>query len=805
MIVMKFGGTSVSSTDNVARIAEVIRKQTKPHVVIVSAFSGVTNLLESIDLNSRYAIGDTLASITDAHAKMIEQLIPDNEQKDCLELVKQELEVLKIIIDSATLLGEVSEKTKARIMATGESLSSKILHRHFCSKGIDIELLDSRELIRANHRHVGATVNKSKTFAAIKSKVNAGSYLSAGFVGSNDFGEIVMLGRGGSDETAAWFAGALNAEELQIWSDVNGLQSANPNFVTATKSLDHLTYDETVEMAFFGAKVLYPPSILPAMESNIPIRLKNTFQPEFEGTLIDFNGSKDAQHVIGISSVGNMAMLNVQGVGLQSDLNLTYRLFKALANVQVKPTVIVQGSSSQSLCIAIAKNDVVKAKQTLNLEFANEINAHHIDPITSDENLAVVALVGESMKSTVGLCSRATLALAQNGINIRSIAQGASERNISITVNKDEEHKAVNVLHEEFFAQAVKRVHLFIAGLGTVGSEFVKLVDNRKTWVHQNLGIELIVAGVARSTGYQINTEGINPSDLQNLELTAAASTSFADAIASLNILNSVFIDVTASSEVANLYEQLLSNSISVVACNKIASSGPLATYRKLKQLSYNKLVHFRYETCVGAALPVMKSINELMINGDIIRSVKAVLSGSLNYIFNSYDGSESFSSVVRKALELGLTEPHPAIDLGGTDVCRKILIIARESGFMRELSDVTVNSFLPDSIDANASVEEFFGQLETNESYFKALFDGASRNGKKLKVIASLENDRLEVNLEEVEPGSPFFKIEGKDNIVVINSNRYNEQPLIIQGAGAGPEITASGVFSDLVQIIKS
>lgn len=809
MIVMKFGGTSVSSKQNLEQIKSILNKKNDNYIVVVSAFSQVTNKLENIARQAlQRDISDLLEEIKTVHFELIGQLFSDQYQTEIIMRVQQKMNELEAITKGINILKELSPRTLANVSSFGEQLSAFILHKYLERSGFEVELLNSHELISAEGDYLNASVDLAKTSKAITEKVADKNYIAGGFIASNKNGEIVTLGRGGSDYSASIYAQAVDAKYLEIWSDVNGMHSANPKMVDNTVSIEKISYEEAFEMAYFGAKVLYPSSILPLITKDIPLYLKNTLSPEDEGTFISNENKSDEHKIHGLSSLDHIAMITVSGIGLAKKKGSARRVFQTLEEAQVNIVLITQSCSEQSIGMGIDQKNREKAEAAINQEFGYEIEKGLINPVSSQTDKCIIALIGDNMRHKVGLCGKVFGAIGENGINITAIAQGASERNISIVIDRKDEAKALNVIHEKFFANVVKDVHLFIAGVGNVGSEFLKIIDDQKETLIEEYGINLKIVGIANSTRMLLHKTGeLSHAEINSIKengITYDSLATFLNEAIDLNLRNSIFIDNTASEIVSNCYAQLLQNSISVVTCNKIACSSEYELYTHLKRLAKEHNCSFKYETSVGAALPIINTIHDLNISGDKIHKIEAVISGSLNFIFNEYNSENKFADVVRKAKDDGYTEPNPLIDLSGLDVMRKILILSRESGLNKEISDITFNSFLPDECLNSADVPSFFDSLEKHETHFKNLYIEANSNGKKLKVLATLNNGNLSVALKEIPSNSPFYNLEGKDNVVAINTNRYATEPLVIKGAGAGAAVTASGVFSDLMQIIN-
>jgi len=808
MLVMKFGGSSVSSKKNIENIKNILSKKKENYLVIVSALVGTTDRLEKIAQNALTKSSFKLIEeLKNKHFELIRELFLPANQTEVIMLVQEKCNELESICESITILKELSDRTQANILSYGEQLSSFVLQKYLQQEELAIELLDSRELIVANNNHLNASVDFQRTEHNISQWLGTKNYIAGGFMASNEKGETVLLGRGGSDYSGAIYASSTNASALEIWSDVDGIHSANPKIVKNTNSIKELSYQEAFELAYFGAKVLYPPTIQPVMNKNIPLYLKNTLQPEDKGTLISDKDSNNDHKIQGVSSLSNISILTVSGLGLARKKGAARKVFQAMEESEVNAILITQSCSEQSICIAVNKPDAQKAKAEIDGVFYDEVASGLMNPVDISDEHAIVAIVGDKMRQRVGLSGKIFSALGENGINIKAIAQGASERNISIVVDQKDEDKAVHVIHEKFFNDVVKNVHLFIAGVGNVGGAFLDIISNQNEHLINEYNINLKIVGVANSKKMLFDKNGIAIEEISTLNEKGEdykAYKDFLDQIVGLNLRNSVFVDNTASDVVSNGYQYLLENSISVTACNKIACSSAYDNYNKLLQTAKEHNCFFKYETSVGAALPIIKTIHDLKISGDKIHKIEAVISGSLNYIFNQYDGKESFADVVRRAKDEGYTEPNPLIDLSGLDVMRKILILSREAGLVKEMDDINSISFLPESCVNAKDVDSFFEELKKNEAHFKAIYDKAEKAGNKLKVVARLNDGELSVELQEVQSDSPFYNLEGKDNVVAMNTNRYVDEPIVVKGAGAGAEVTASGVFADLMSIVN-
>jgi len=623
-----------------------------------------------------------------------------------------------------------------------------------------------------------------------------------GFVASNRYGITTTLGRGGSDYTAAIVAAATDAKVLEIWTDVSGMMTADPRLVSNVKLIPHISYQEAMELSHFGAKVIYPPTIQPVMSRNIPVWIKNTFAPEDAGTVIEYASSRNDSSIRGISSIGRIALLSLEGSGMVGIPGFSKRLFEALSGEKINVILITQGSSEHSICVGVDEPNVAVAKQAVDNAFGHEIETGKVEPLIVEKELSIIALVGDHMKSHPGISGKMFGALGKNGVNVRAIAQGSSERNISAVVAAGDVKKAINILHEEFFETTYKQLNLFITGTGNVGRRLLEQLRQQQRYLQEQLRLQVRVIGLSNSRKMLFNDEGIDLNRWKEAldEGVPMNLGSWVNAIRSKNLRNAVFADVTANNEVAACYDRLLQKSISVVACNKIACSSPYGYYKQLKDLAreYNSL--FLFETNVGAGLPVIGTLNDLLRSGDKVSRIEAVLSGTLNFVFNNYDGKRPFAEVVRQAQDEGYTEPDPRLDLSGTDVMRKIMILAREAGEKMEMEDILNQTFMPASC-MQGTVEDFYTAMAAEEEHFLNLYQAALREGKKLKFVARYEQGKAAVGLQHIDPQHDLYHLYGKDNVVLFYTDRYPEQPMVIKGAGAGAEVTASGVFADIIR----
>ncbi len=810
MQVLKFGGSSVASAENINKVITIVKEKaanTKT-VVVVSALGGITDLLlQCAQLASTGSENykKNIQEIEQRHLQTVKDLIPVTQQSSVLSLVKKLSNEIEDICNGIFLLGELSVRTKDKMASYGELLSSQIIAAKFNSDSQPAEWKDSRELIITDSNFGAAIVDFNATNNHIKSYFsnhNASLFLLPGFIAADANGTTTTLGRGGSDYTAAIIAGAVDASRLEIWTDVSGMMTADPRIVTTNKLIPSISYQEAMELSHFGAKVIYPPTIQPVMSKNIPVWVKNTFAPQDEGTVIQNVSSKNGSPVRGISSINKISLLSLEGSGMVGIPGFSKRLFEALANYKINVILITQSSSEHSICVAVDAVNVTTAKHAVDNAFAWEIETKKVEPLIVENDLAIIAVVGDNMKNHTGIAGKMFGALGRNGVNIRAIAQGSSERNISAVIAVGDVNKAVNVLHEAFFETTYKQVHLFIAGAGNVGGKLLAQLQQQANFLKQQLRLNVKVIGLANSKKAMINEEGIDLTNWKKLLNDAPEDNldSYVNTIVEKNMRNSIFVDVTANDVVATCYNKLLQKSIAVVACNKVACSSAYSYYQLLKSSAREYNTKFLFETNVGAGLPVIGTIKDLMSSGDKINEMQAVLSGTLNFVFNNYDGKKSFASVVKQAQDEGYTEPDPRLDLSGKDVMRKIMILARESGEKIEMDEIDNNSFIPESC-MTGSVADFYTAMEKEEAHFKNIYDKAVTAGCKLKFVASYQNGKARVGLQHINPEHDFYHLYGKDNIVLFYTNRYSEQPMVVKGAGAGAEVTASGVFADIIR----
>ncbi len=812
MSVLKFGGTSVANAQNIKLTLAIVAEKAKKErlVVVVSAFSKVTDTLQLAAqqaATNNEIFKETVAQLEKIHLDAIKELIPVGEQSAILSHVKRIINHLETLLDGCFLLGELSARTSDTILGFGELLSSYIIAAALKNEIKNSSYKDSRELIKTNANFGKALVNfdvSNDLIAGFFQENQDQVVLMPGFIASTLEGISTTLGRGGSDYTAAILAAALTVDKLEIWTDVNGMFTANPKLVKQAQPIETISYQEAMELSHFGAKVLYPPTIQPVLQKNIPILIKNTFEPEAKGTYISVKTAQSNSPVRGISHIDGITLITLEGSGMIGVTGSSKRLFEILSKEDINVIFITQASSEHSICVGIQNTDAQRAEIAINTAFQFEITQHKIEPCIVEKDLCIVALVGENMKNHQGLSGRMFSTLGKNNVNIRAIAQGASERNISVVINEKDVKKALNALHENFFEDNTKQLNLFVMGVGNVGQKFIEQIQQQKKYLKENLRINVRVIAVSNSRKMFFDEDGIALKDWKPLlekGIPADIETFIATA-KELNLRNSIFVDITANESVSKMYDRYLKESIAVVTCNKIACSSAFANYKNLKNLSRQFNASFLFETNVGAGLPVIDTLKNLIASGDKVNKIQAVLSGSLNFIFNNFDENNSFHDVVKEAGVQGFTEPDPKIDLSGIDVARKILILIRESGYEMEIDAIENKSFMPKICLEITTNEAFFESLKIEAKHFEALYQEAKSKDCRLKYVAQFEDGKASVGLQFIAKDHPFYNLEGKDNIVLFFTDRYAEQPLLIKGAGAGAAVTASGIFADVIRI---
>ena len=812
MKVLKFGGTSVGSVESILSLKAIVEKEAKkqPVIVVVSALGGITDKLL---LTSRMALSgdehyrDEFDAIVDRHHKMIDTIITDPMDRERLfNTIDALLEQLRSLYFGVYLIHDISPKTQDAIVAYGERLSSNIVATLI--KGA--RWFDSRNFIKTDKKQGRNALDAELTNKLVKDTFSPLPRISLvpGFISKDKTtGETTNLGRGGSDYTAAIIAAALDAEMLEIWTDVDGFMTADPRVITSAYTIKELSFVEAMELCNFGAKVIYPPTIYPVCVKNIPIKVKNTFNPEAEGTIITEKVAGDHKPIKGISSINGTALITVTGLSMVGVIGVNQRIFTTLANNGISVFMVSQASSENSTSIGVKEDDTEEAVRVLNAEFAKEIETGAMFPMKPETGLATIAIVGENMKQTPGIAGKLFGCLGRSGISIIACAQGASETNISFVVKSEYLRKSLNVIHDSFFLSEYKVLNLFICGVGTVGSKLIEQISSQYETLKKESGLLLNVVGIASSKKAIFSREGINLKTYKE-ELDKAEpsdSRKMLQGILNMNIFNSVFVDCTASKEVADLYQALLEHNVNVITANKIAASGDFNTYKTLKETAKRVGVKFRYETNVGAGLPIIGTMNDLTNSGDKILKIEAVLSGTVNFIFNALSAEMPFSETVKKARELGFAEPDPRIDLSGTDVVRKLVILTREAGYEVEQSDVEKHLFVPDDY-FEGSLEDFWRRLPELDAAFEEKRKEMEAKNCRQRFVAAMEvvdgKVKCSVSLREVPLNHSFYELEGSNNIVTLTTTRYKEYPLLIQGFGAGASVTAAGVFANILSI---
>ena len=811
MKVIKFGGTSVATSKSLKNVFSIIENEKENTIVVVSALGGITDLLHDFISSKGNSSVDYLKEIEERHLEIIHGLSKVENQSSLLSFLKQQLNELETILEAVSTIDEITKKTISKVLSFGEILSSKIIFELLNQRGNDISYLDSREIIFTKYHNNNEIIDEEKTGISISNNIeliDSKLIIMPGFIATDSNNEISNLGRGGSDYTASVMANYTNSDALEIWTDVSGVFSANPKIVKNSKAIESLSYKEAMELSFFGAKVIYFPTLQPLIEKSIPAYIKNTFDKDAIGTCISNKGENNEESTIkGISHIEKISLINFEGSGMVGVPGFSKRFFGALSERGINVIMITQASSEFSICVAVKESDANNAKISIDKEFEYEISQRKINECQIENSLSNIAIVGDNMKNKKGVSGKLFSTLGNNNINIRAIAQGASERNISIIIDEKDNTKALNSLHEAFFENNCKNLHLFITGVGNVGSNLIRQISDQKKSLEESLGLKMKVMALSNSKKMLLSDTEIDLTDWKSkLDSSNIKSDNdkFLDFSIKQNLRNSLFIDNTANSDITVNYNKYLKNGIGIVTCNKIACSSELEKYLDLKSLSRTHNAPFLYETNVGAALPIINTLNNLINSGDQITKIEAVLSGTLNYIFNTFNKENSFYEVVKKAVDLGYTEPDPKIDLCGIDVSRKILILARESGKKIEFSDVQNISFLPDESLNTESKEEFLESIKNNNDHFNKMLDKALKNKSRLKYVASLIDGKASVSLKEINEDHPFYNLQGSDNITVFHTDRYKDSPLVVKGAGAGGEFTASGVFADIIKASK-
>ncbi len=819
MQVLKFGGTSVANAANMAKVTDIVSKAVDRDrtILVCSAISGFTDALIRLG-NLAARRDDDYRTIIDEYQKkhhaIIKELLPLEKHEESMEMCDSIFESLRSIAQGVYLLGELSEASLDAIQGCGELVSTRIIATKLASIGIATKWMDSRTVIRTHKREGVNVVDTAKTNANVAAMLEnnpiTSLFVLPGFIASDDQGRTVTLGRGGSDYTASLLAVGCNARILEIWTDVPGMMTANPKIVPAARTISNISYRAALELSHFGAKVIYPPTIQPVVSEGIPIYVKNTFDPDAPGTLIEKNPPRGKEKLIGISNSDKIALISLEGSGMVGIPGFSSRLFDTLSRSGINIILITQASSVHTMCIAVSEKDADKAKAAADACFAYEISLGKLNPLKVEKGFSIVCLVGDDIINQCGTTGRMLAALGRHSVSIRATAQGSSERNISVIVHSGDSDKAIRYIHDEFFGKtSVRDINLFIAGYGTVGKALVDIIARNGDRITARTGKRLRIAGLSNSRKFVLNTDGLPLDDVTALldRGESAADEAYFEALANISMENSVFVDCTASSDIAYKYMNLFRRGYSVVACNKITFSSPYSQYRTLKRSALENGASLKYETTVGAALPILESISRSVNSGDEIHRIEAVLSGTLNFIFSTYDGGKTatFADIVRRAHDAGYTEPDPRLDLSGRDVLRKLLILSREAGVGIDEKDVEICPILgPEFFEGK--VDAFYRKLEENESVFAAQYEAAASCGLRQRFIASLVKDgssafgyKARMALENVGPEHPLYNLCGTDNAAIIRTDFY-PSPLVIQGAGAGAYQTASGVLNDIL-----
>ena len=807
MKVLKFGGTSVGSVDSIRQIQQIIARQTDDCIVVVSALGGITDQLlraAHLALENGEEYMEVYQQIRQRHLDMIQTLIENATVRQMLcHEIERILDELRSILFGVHLIKDLSPKSEAAIVSYGERMSSRIITAALPGA----VRKNSLEFIRTEHKHGQILLNSELTDQLVREAFSPMPHLAVcpGFISrDSQTEEVTNLGRGGSDYTASILAATLGAEVLEIWTDVNGFMTADPRLIPEAYTIQSLSYVEATELCNFGAKVVYPPTIYPVCAKNIPIRILNTFCPDNAGTIIQAQTEKDARYVCGLSSIRDVAMITVSGLSMVGVIGVNQRIFGALANAGVSVFLVSQASSENSTTLGVQDKDCDVAVEVLTREFAEEIKVGSMYPMLVQQGLAAVSIVGEKMKNMPGIAGKLFGTLGRNGISVIAFAQGAKETNISFVVPQQQLSKTMNVLHDSFFLSENKVLNIFICGVGTVGAQLIEQIQQQQSTLLREQHLQLNVVGLANSRGYIFNAEGIDLTtyreQLANSQSPIANNLSpIANSLSTL--YNSIFVDCTASANVADCYLSLLENNISVVTANKIAASSAYSHYQQLKQTALNRGVKFLFETNVGAGLPIISTINDLRNSGDKILRIEAVLSGTLNFIFNEITADVPFSETIRRAKEQGYSEPDPRIDLSGKDVIRKLVILAREAGYPVEQEDVEKHLFVPEDY-FQGSVDDFWKRLPELDADFEARRQELEKNGLRWRFVATMEEGKTRVALETVDATHPFYPLEGSNNIILLTTERYHDYPMMIRGYGAGASVTAAGVFANIMQV---
>jgi len=808
MKVLKFGGTSVGSPERIRGVRRIIESQKTDCIIVVSAFQGITDelkLASELACSQNGEFRGQLLKITNRHREFANQLLDKSIIGKVTGMMEKIFSDLESTLSGISLVKELSRHTLDHVLSTGEMLSSIIISNYL----IDCLHIDSRKLIRTDSNFGSATVDFETTNKLIKKQIPSGKkvILLPGFIASNEKNVTTTLGRGGSDYTAAIVAAALDAEILEIWTDVDGFMTADPKKVEKAYAIEHLTYSEAIELSHFGAKVIYTPTLRPVYKKNIPILVLNTFKPELRGTLISHksqNGNKSP--IKGISSIDHIDLITLQGTGMVGVTGTSMRLFGALARKNINIILITQASSEYSISFAVTPGDSPHAAEAIENEFRIEINHNKELNVLIEKNLSIIAIVGEKMKNTPGISATLFKSLGRNGVNVIATAQGSSELNISVVIKNESLKKALNVIHDGFFLSRYKEMYLFVAGTGLVGSSLLKQLKDQAPVLLSEHNLKVNLMGVTNTRKMIIDKKCVSLDNYKEALKTSDEKgdiASFIGQLTRLNLRNSVFIDCTANEDVASRYKDILSRYVSVVTANKVACSSEYSYYQMLRNIAVERGVRFMYETTVGAGLPIIKTINDLVVSGDKILKIEAVLSGTMNFIFNELGPDMPLSTAIKRAREKGYSEPDPRVDLSGTDVVRKILILAREAGYPLEKEDVVIEKFLPEEC-FKGDINNFFEKVKEYDADFEERRKKLEAKNMKWRFFATLDNGKARVELLSIGADHPSFNLEGSNNIILLTTTRYKELPMVIKGYGAGAEVTAAGVFADLMRVVN-
>ncbi len=813
MKVLKFGGSSVATSERIKSIGEIITPRIRSGenlTLVFSALGGITDQLincAETAARGKSNYSDLCLGIKERHLEISQELLGQNELAE--NEITRNFDVLLNLLRGVFLVREASPRTMDYILSFGERNSAFLITEYFKHLGLPALYLDAREIIKTNKEFGKAKVNFEITYPLIREYYSTKSdrmIVVTGFISSDVGGLTTTLGRGGSDYSAALIAGAQKADSLEIWTDVDGVLTSNPKIVKNAYTIPELSYDEAMELSHFGAKVIYPPTIQPALNESIPIYIKNTLNPSFGGTRITEQSSvQDKKKITGVTSITEIVLITLEGSGLFGIPGTAARLFTVLGGNKINVIMITQASSEHSICIAVKEEDAIFAIEVLEEEFSKEIEAGILRPIRPEKDLSLIAVIGEKMKSVPGVSGSLFKALGNNGINVVAIAQGSSELNITFAIKRKDEHKALNLVHDAFFLSDFKKLNVYLIGVGLIGGTLLQQIRNQHEALMESKKLDIRIIGLANSRKMLFDPNGI---DLANWKTSLSQKgvesdlSRFVNEMKDHNLPNSICIDCTADHGIKDYYPNILSGNISISTANKVAASDSYENYRKLHRLALQHNVHFLYETNVGAGLPVLSTLEGLVKSGDKVESIKAVISGSLSYIFNNYDPGKSFKELIIEARERGYTEPDPREDLSGQDIKRKLIILSRVAGHELEQEDVIVEPLLPESCMSAESIDEFFVELDNHDERFRELIEKAHKKGAKLRYVASLNEGNASINLEMVKESSPFYNLASTDNMIVIHTTRYKERPLVVQGPGAGANVTAAGVFAEIIQL---